>query len=221
MIALMLFCFKNPLESNHGFIGRPLIGQPFNFIPPQQVHRTSEATNHVDQSVGMLGLVIDTSQQHVLQSDFSTGSIKPGRAGIEKLIDGAVRCPGDEFSPQVIGRSVQTQGKFDRYFKVQELSNRGWESDGRDGHTPRAKSRSIRFMQKADRLGHGLIIGQRFPHSHENQVGDASTTQVGQAMHLLDNLPGSEVAIVASQASRAELAPNRTANLTGDASGSA
>ena len=75
---------QNPLESNHGFIGWPLIGQPFNFIPPQQVHRTSEATNHVDQSVGMLGLVIDTSQQHVLQSDFSTGSIKPGRAGIEK-----------------------------------------------------------------------------------------------------------------------------------------
>ena len=54
--------FQNTLEADDSVIGRPLKWQPFNFVPSQQVHRTPQATNHINQSVGMFRLVVDARQ---------------------------------------------------------------------------------------------------------------------------------------------------------------
>ena len=81
--------------------------------------------------------------------------------------------------------------------------------------------------EPADRADHGLVVGHRLAHAHEDHVGDPAGTarhlvareRAGAGDDLLDDLGGRHVALQAALAGGAERAGHAAAGLAGDAHG--
>ena len=138
---------------------------------------------------------------------------------------------GHQLVAQLVVGRVQAQGQGDRDALVGELVDARHQADGRDGDAARGHAEAAwgRVGQAAYGAHHGLVVGQRLAHPHEDDVGDASGPardlaagqRPGAGDDLLDDLGGGHVALEAALAGGAERAGHPAAGLARDAHGDA
>jgi len=95
------------------------------------------------------------------------------------------------------------------------------ESAGGDRDLPAGEAKTEIGGENPDRLYGVLIVRQRLPHAHQNDVLDCRPFRRVAAEHgdLTGDLRGSEVSLQPLSPGHAEPAAHRTAGLGGDAGG--
>ena len=92
------------------------------------------------------------------------------------------------------------------------------QSRGADRDVAGVDGQTARLVQHCDGLEHVVEVGHRLAHALEDHAVHAAAAQAApDRAHLLDDLPGLEVAREPHAAGRAELAAQRAAHLRADA----
>ena len=112
---------------------------------------------------------------------------------------------------------VERDGEVPGLLLGGEALDSGGHARGRDGDVPRAEVRSLGMVQQVRRAHDALVVVERLPHPHEHNVRGALATQPLERVHLIDHLPGLEVAAEPQRPGRAEGAVERAADLRRDA----
>ena len=155
------------------------------------------------------------------------------RGVVPGSLDGLVdREPGVDrhqlVAELVVGR-VQGERQRDREALLGELTDPRHQADGGDGDAAGGDAEPVggRVDEPAYGADHGLVVGQRLTHAHEDHVGDparaagdlAAGERAGAGDDLLDDLGGGHVAVQPALAGGAERAGHAASGLGGHAHG--
>ncbi len=183
------------------------------------------------QQVGPPLLVVDVLDQGVLDRDapLGLGRVVPGR--VQHLADLPAGVDGHQRVAQLVVGGVQGDGQRHRQTFVGELLDRRHQADrgDRDASGGDAQPLGGGVDDAADGADHGLVVGQRLAHAHEDDVahpagaaGHLVTGQRAGARHdLLDDLGRRHVAGQPGLSGGAEGAVHTAAGLGGHAHGHA
>ena len=172
-------------------------------------------------------MVVDVANERVLDRHSPSGHVEIALGRVEGLVNAEAVVDGHEFIAQLIVGGVQRHRKRHGDSLASELVDRGHQPDGRDGHVACREPESERSGR--DERAHGrhdrLVVGERLPHAHEDDVRqphriaaeDAVTRRPRGKANLLDDLGGRQVPREAHLPRRAERAGHPATGLARDA----
>ena len=186
------------------------------------------------QQVSTPTLVVDVTDQRVLDRHAPAGGVVVVARGVERLVHLPTGVDGDQFVAQLVVRGVQGQRQRDGQLLERELADPGDQAHGGHGQPARGDPESLRGRVDDPVYGAhgGLVVGQGLPHAHEHDVGHplghvlrVPHHAVAQRPHTLDHLigdlGGGEVACEAGLAGRTERAVHPAPRLGRNAHGHA
>ena len=233
-------------------ISRPRVSRTVTAIPPISSRRTNSRSScgrdavHLVPGVGFNGmrltctslpreplgqqvrtprLIVDVLDQRVLDRHATLGGPGVLPRGVEHLGDLPPRVDRDEGVTQVVVGRVQRDGQRHRQALPRELAHARNQSHGRHRdaacrHSQAGRACVGESMQGGD---HRLVVRQRLPHAHEDDVGhppgtsrDVPGGQLSRSRHdLLDDLRGAQVASEPGLTRRAERTVHPASRLAG------
>ena len=139
------------------------------------------------------------------------------RAAASTSAEGIAAVERDELVAQRVVGGVERHGQRDGQAFLGQAAHSGHDPDRRHrdvaGRDPEVVVETLH-----GRPG-GVVVGQRLPHPHEDDVADPGRAGVLGAGHLLDDLPGGQVPFEAGLPGGAERTGHCASRLGGDAHG--
>ena len=195
-----------PVESVDGVVG-------------DQVHLGAQAAGVAGEQLGLVERVVDALDQDVFQGEFLFLEAIPVVERGEQVGQRVALVDRHDLVADLVGGAVERDREPDLLRVLGELADFGDQSGGRDGEVARSDVEPPGGGEDGDRGEHGVEIGERFAHAHEDQVIDPLSGEHLGGQHLAGDFPGVEVAGEAGQAGGAELATVGATDLGGDAQG--
>ncbi len=181
------------------------------------------------EAVRAPGLVVDVADERVLDAHAPSGRLEVAAGRVQGLCDVPALVDRDEVVAQLVVGGVQAQRQRRRDALGRELVDGRHEPDGRHRDAARGDAEAVGggLGEPADGGDGGLVVRQRLPHAHEDDVADAALPAgdlaAGQGARggrdLLDDLGGRQVARQPGLPGGAERAVHAAAGLAGDAQG--
>ncbi len=175
--------------------------------------------------------IVDVAHHRVLDGHATLRRVRVLPDGIEHFVDGPAGVDRYELVAQLIRRSMEAQRQVERESLRRELPNAWDEADRGHGDASAAHAEPVGDLadERADRAHHRVVVGERLPHAHEDDVvqsprrsGDDPRGQhlVG-GQRLREDLCLREVALQTALTRRTERAGHATTRLRRDAEGRA
>ena len=189
-------------------------------VERDQVHVRAERTGEGCQLGGIADPVVDAADQRPFDGETPAARRDVGRARIGELRQRIATVDGHQLVAQAVVRRVQRHGQVDRQCFLREAADAG--------HDPHRRERQVAgreadvAVEPHHRAPDPVVVGQGFPHPHEDDVGDAPRPGLPHGgHHLFHDLALAQVALEPRLARRTELARHGTAGLGRDAHGHA
>ena len=112
---------------------------------------------------------------------------------------------------------MQQNGEPDLERFIGEFSDLRCQSAGRNRDVPRADAEAPRRIDDPDRADQVAQVGERFTHSHENDIVDLFPARTLDCNDLIDNFVPAQISRKSFQAARAKFAAICAAHLRRDA----
>ena len=153
-----------------------------------------ETTNAIRQLCGVLGLIVEFTEQDVLKTHPPTGHIQIVTTILEQGVIGVGMGCGNELlaQPLVGGMEAHRQGELGAaqplHGQFRELRQGFRNTHRADGDAPLADTEVI--IEAADRLQHSAAVEQGLAHAHEHDVGGTSVHRLTHTQHLIHDFVG-------------------------------
>ena len=206
-------------KSADGPAARLLPGHAGNGVVGDHVEQRGPPPSRAASRRGVLGRVVDTSEQDVFEGQPPAGGLPVAIGGghhrrqADRLVDR--HQPG----PQVVVGRVQRHGQVVAGGEVGQPVDRRRQPDGRDRDPPLGDSQAVgsRATSRAGSSRSRFASGSPIPITTTWLSRSSAGSSGRQPQQLLDDLTGGEVADHAVDAAGAEHAAHRTAHLRADA----
>ena len=186
-----------------------------------QVDLARERSRQLGQTPRVLGAIVDSGQQGVLERHPSPGALAVIPRRRNHLGDRPTLVDRHQAIAQLVARGMERQGEPGLKTFLGQASDARDHAAGRDRDAPRAEIEAAWVVKDADGRDDRVVVGERLAHSHEHQIeaGILPRVEVPHAEDLGDDLVGSQIALEPHQSRGAEGAAQGAPDLAGEAEG--
>src|SRR5579862_1374796 len=186
-------------------------------VERDQVDLRAEPVKQADETARVGVGVVLAGQHDVLERDALPLRERQRTTRVEKRGEGPAPVHRHEPRALRIGRRGERDGEIHARLGDEALDRRH-DADGRHGDPPRRDRVAPLRGEDLERRAHGVVVGERLAHPHEDDVGDGPwRRERTPGAHLADDLRRREVADEVHARRRAEHAAHAAAGLARDA----
>ena len=157
--------------------------------------------------------VVNTCNQNVFEVDALLLTVRVVFAGVEQTRQVIFAIHRHNFVSHQVSRAVERDRKAALQGFVGQLPDLRRQSAGRDGNVARANLEAPGRVDDPDGADHVGEVGQRFAHTHEDDVIDLFTARFFHRQQLLHDFAGIEIARESIEAAGAKFAAVGAADL--------
>ena len=154
------------------FLAWPLPGQPLNPVIGDQIHLGLQVFGQSRQRFDLVQPVIHSGNQDIFEGDHPASLFLKVLASRSQFAQRILAIYRHNFAARFVGPSVQRHRQPQLQRLVRKFPNLRRQAAGRDRDLPRADASAPGRVENFERLHQILVIGQRLPHPHDNQVAD-------------------------------------------------
>lgn len=203
-----------PIESMDGIVG-------------DEVNMGVQVAGDGGEVAGLIEGIVHILNEDKLEGGHTAGGGAKVLNSGEELFEGVFAVDRHDLLADLVGGSMEADGepRLDRF--AGELLDLGHEPGSGNRDAASAEVEAPIGIEDGEGASEGTVIGERFAHSHEDDIIEGDTVggrgfgafllKVGDMEELRDNLGGGEIAFKAGEPGGAEFAAIGATHLGGDA----